>query len=693
MKSPLMHAGTLALWLLVFGLALPDIGFWALRNAPSLLLALGAGLLLITLPGLAVLHLLWPSSGIPDTQRLHGMERIGVASGIGVTLPALLLLLVETAGLRWSTLATYLYVAAGLIISLGAARGLRLRDVPASWPATLTIALLLTVFLQRMHMVRDMAGGQLGDSYQHTLVAQLLLDNGGLFSSWAPYAPLTTLTYHFGFHADAAFLNWLTELPSPRAVVVSGQIHSVLTALLAYTLAARVARLCKIPDGYAVAIGLTAAAIVGFVNLQPVNFVNWGRYTQQAGQIVLPALLICWMRLIDHAFESFRGPVTARLIGLGAIATSGMVLTHYLVTGFAILLVGAYWLASLVRVRSAAAALKQLAQSAIAIAAALLMLTPWLMTILSGYLGRNAQAFGNGQVSAARISEYSALPAVAPEFLNQYVIYLAVFGFALALLFREWRFGLLGPMTLLIVATIVPHRFGLPGTGIIDWLTGYIALYVTAAPLAAYGLIRSARFVIDRMTFLTPALTGTALAAGLLAVSIWGARWQSGVLNPGAYALLSPADLKAAAWVSQNTPANARFLINAFPSYGGTLAAGSDAGWWLPLLAGRQTTLPPLPYGSERGVGDSLAVYTSTVGMWEVLRGAPILDVAPRKVVLSSAESLAVLRRNAVTHVYIGAESAPERDGIDHIDADALRTSASFALIYERDGVLIFALK
>ena len=49
-----------------------------------------------------------------------------------------------------------------------------------------------------------------GDSQQHSTIVQLILDHGGLFDDWAPYADIQSLTYHFGFHAFAASIAWLT---------------------------------------------------------------------------------------------------------------------------------------------------------------------------------------------------------------------------------------------------------------------------------------------------------------------------------------------------------------------------------------------------------------------------------------------------------------------------------------------------
>ena len=43
-----------------------------------------------------------------------------------------------------------------------------------------------------------------------------------------------------------------------------------------------------------------------------------------------------------------------------------------------------------------------------------------------------------------------------------------------------------------------------------------------------------------------------------------------------------------------------RFLVNSFPAYKNSVIVGSDGGWWLPLLARRNTTLPPITYTFEK---------------------------------------------------------------------------------------------
>jgi hypothetical protein len=46
-------------------------------------------------------------------------------------------------------------------------------------------------------------------------------------------------------------------------------------------------------------------------------------------------------------------------------------------------------------------------------------------------------------------------------------------------------------------------------------------------------------------------------------------------------------------WIRANTPREALFLVNGALIYDGSSVVGTDAGWWIPLLARRANTMPP----------------------------------------------------------------------------------------------------
>ena len=53
-------------------------------------------------------------------------------------------------------------------------------------------------------------------------------------------------------------------------------------------------------------------------------------------------------------------------------------------------------------------------------------------------------------------------------------------------------------------------------------------------------------------------------------------------------------DLAAFAWAQEHTPPDALFLVN--EAVWRTVRYGTDAGWWLNLIADRRTTLPSTLY-------------------------------------------------------------------------------------------------
>ncbi|RME43034.1 MAG: hypothetical protein D6791_16435, partial [Chloroflexi bacterium] len=110
-----------------------------------------------------------------------------------------------------------------------------------------------------------------GDSYHHTLIAQLLADHGGLFQSWEPYVPLRSFTYHFGFHSNVVLFHWLTGTPILQSVIVVGQILNALAPLMIYPLVRRL--------GGSEWTGLIAVLIASLLSPMPAGYVNWGRYT------------------------------------------------------------------------------------------------------------------------------------------------------------------------------------------------------------------------------------------------------------------------------------------------------------------------------------------------------------------------------------------------------------------------------
>ncbi len=629
-----------------------------LREAGAALLLVAAFAGLFVLPGWAIVSALWRGWAERD-----GLEKLALASATGLALYPILFLWTHLFGWNWGAWYAWLPPVLSLAWLLWRRRGSpKFTKLSRSLIPNPQFLIFFALLLSRLWPLRTLAAPMFGDGYQHALITQLLLDNGGLFSSWQPYAPLTTFTYHFGFHASSAVFAWATGLSAMKSVLWMGQLLNVLAVLVLYPLANRL-------SGGRKWAGLAALALAGLAAPMPAFYTNWGRYTQLAGQ----AILMAW---VFFALEMFAAPKReGRLDVLGALLLGGLALSHYRVLIFAIVFVAAYWL-----VHVWEAGLKQAAARTFwaGIGGAVL------------FLPRFWQVFGGGilVIVGAQLATAPAAVDAATEAYNQFgelSAYLPGWVWALsgiALVYAAWKrerkMLVVGGWAGLLLLVANPGWLGLPGTGAVNNFTILIAAYIPAGLLVGWGVSRF-EDKIRTLRIATPARW--AAFAGLGAVTLWGMVSQTGYVTPAGYALVTRPDERAAHWIQENLPEDAFILVNAFPAGGGQTAAGSDAGWYLPLLAHRRVTLPPFIYISEQ------AETPAYRGQVVALTNALVTEGA------AHPDTLAMLRALGVTHVYIGQLHGRVNYSGPSLDADVLLASPAFGLVYHADGVWVFEVR
>jgi hypothetical protein len=170
-----------------------------------------------------------------------------------------------------------------------------------------------------------------------------------------------------------------------------------------------------------------------------------------------------------------------------------------------------------------------------------------------------------------------------------------------------------------------------------------------------------------------------AYAVALLALSLWGTANLQTIINAQTK-IAAPTDEAAIDWIEENTPPDARFLINA-TAWFSNVDRGLDGGWWLLPLANRWTSLPP-------------ALYT---------HGAPdyVQHVHERSRAIATFQAgqeqqlFDLIEREGITHIYIrdfyirpdGTRAEPP------IMAEVFAGHSAFEQIYEQDGVTVFAVR
>ncbi|GAB4529930.1 MAG: hypothetical protein Fur0018_16890 [Anaerolineales bacterium] len=538
--------------------------------------------------------------------------------------------------------------------------------IPDTWHLILTLTLVLAA---RLIMVRDLAAPPWVDSVHHSLLTRLILANGTYPSTYAPYAQTANAHYHSGFHALVAAFVLLSGLEIPVAMLILGQVLNALVSTLGvYTFA----RTLHFPHR----TGLLAALIAGFVTPMPAYYLSWGRYTQLAGLLLLPAAFALWTmddgrQTTDDGQQTADRPLlTARILYSAipilplALLLAGLLITHYRVAAFLALLILAWEITHLGR-----DTLRRLPGRSVSVLSSLLLASPWLWPALQGFIA--PKTAGTPPTPRPWFTDFSWRYLTAG--LGRYTLGLAVLGLGWAL-WRHRRAAL--TLILWIVGMFLLANLGalgLPGGTWVNNTSVEITLFLPIAALgglfldawlsAIYHALHARWHLMSDAWYLT--LTAILLAV----VTFYGLRTTLNILNPVTI-LFHERDRAAMQWMDANLPPDALILINPAP-WGYGLYVGADGGYWVSPLTGRRTLPPTLLYGwSQR----QEVQHTNA-------ESAHLLEIAQNPEALA-----AFMRETGAGYLYIGARGGP-------FSAHALQTSAAFQEVYHQGDTWIFALK
>jgi len=639
------------------------------RRGGILLLAM----LIFGLPGLGLLVTL------PPQETTTWRERLLAAPALTLAFLPLLFLLTKVAGLRLGAGLAWGPAVLGIIaLAWRWHKSPRRRTLGsglqawwfsnARWPDLALVATVILIIVVRLLAIRDLTVPSWGDSVQHAVMTQLMVDNGGLFDSWLPYAPYQTLTVHFGFATAAAVLQWITGLEAAEATLVAGQVINVIAVLALYPLAVRIGKGNRWS-------GVAALLVAGLLSPMPAFYVNWGRYAQLIGQAVLPvAIWFLWR--VTEADQSLRQRWKELLVSAGAVA--GMTLSYYRMPFFYAAFVLAWLLFHVLPDYrwNAQKWAKLVARLALVGIVAGVFLLPWLSNIAGGEL---ATGIGKGMVASAPLEqvldEYRILRDI-PTYVSWVLVGLSAVAGAWATIRRQWTAVLPAAWALVLVALPAGRLVHLPGANYMQLFAALIALYIPVSLLIGW-LVGRVAAPLGRL-----GRQGLALVfLAFLLAAVWGGRGQITVVQPF-FRMVFPADEVAMRWIQENTPPDARFLVNGFLIYYGYSSVGSDAGWWIPLLTQRANTMPP-QYAllNEKSLAPG---YTQAVTQLVT----DLQLVSP-----TSPEGLQLLCQQGITHAYVGqGRGMVSYEAVFLLPVQELMASPSFELIYQQDQVKVFAL-
>ena len=514
----------------------------------------------------------------------------------------------------------------------------------------LLLVAILTFGL-RLYQIRGVALPLWVDSVHHALLIRIIGETGAYPSSLQPYLEVDRIAYHWGYHAIAAAWQAAAFLPLASFMLLSGQVLNALHVLTVYALGAYLLR--------SPLAGLCAALATGLLSLMPAYYVTWGRYTQLTGLLLVPALIIFSCLLAEAPRWS------TRLVLFTGVMLAGLFLVHYRVLIFYAAFMLAYLLLMTVRFprRVRAAVVRLVAAGVVSLALA----APWVWVLAREALLPAAR----NPTSLVSAETYNGIDSSLVWTTNSRPLFLAAgIGGLFALLAGRWRVlaiaGWIGVMLLLAN----PNAVGLRPLWLINNHAVLITLFLPISLLAGYAVATALRWLNRRVTGRLRGPLRSSIGAGFVALACFGA-WQfRDVVNPVTN-LAGPADLPAIEWVAENTPTNARFLINAAP-WLGRIYRGSDAGWWLTPLAGRWTSTPPslYSYGSQDYIARTAQ------------RSADVTALQ----ITNIAELDRLIQENQITHIFVGSQGGP-------LKGEMFWGRPEFKPVYDHDGVLIFEVR
>jgi len=613
----------------------------------------------------------YPSPGVPSGPT---SVRLAMAIAFGLAFWPVLFLWTSTAGLHWSPAAArvvlaLLAIACGMVMRRRGSFRFRADSWADPW-TWLTVALFALAAFTRVSQIGGVVLPLWVDSVHHTMIARLLIDQGSLPSSYAPFIPDSSFYYHWGFHAVVAFVAWITGLTAPidvaRLLLWLGQLLNALTFVPMYA-AGRTLFASR-------RAGLLTAVFATLVSYFPAYYVSWGRYTHLAGLLLLAPLAIALWR-------ASRRPSIANAIAT-AILSAGLILIHVRIAFFA-----ATFAIVLLIVRRFRGAAIWAASALVAIA----LVSPWLVRLTGNDNVRRIMA-----PAASEKGRWETSNAVQDDLIwapNNVPLMIAASGGLLGLttlapMTPGWRiaaiawwltlvialqrrrasrgfgrrFALVAAWTALTALLVNSARLGLPPLRAVPnsaaIITFFVPLSLAAAGLASWFLDRVAPRHASRLT---------AIAAIVIAAT--GASTMLQVINPLTL-LAREGDLRALAWIGRHTPPDAKFASGVQPWMAGSFV-GVDGGYWIPVLTGRRSLLPP-------------GLYTWVEPPEETARVNGVL--AAWSSASSAGEALATLRGARVTHVYFGpASTSPMRS--------LLAATGAATPVYGEDGVTILRLR
>lgn len=646
------------------------------------------GTLIFTIPGWAVLNLFWKG-----WNELSWFEKLPIGIGVSMAFYTLIVLFEFLLNIKLGMWYVWIPVLVGTVFMVWRSRYVLLalksrrnllnsefisvvRNSSSFWPNVSLIVILGLILITRFWAMHGLNGPMWNDSLHHTEISQLIFDNRGLFTSWLPYTPYQTFSMHFGFPLMASILSWITGMSSPQAVLYTGQIINIFAALALYPITV------KLTHGNRMG-GVIAVLAAGLLSPMPAFYINWGRYAQLAGQVVFPIAMWMMWEVLDWQLvtstHSKRATLPWAKITITASVIAGMILFEYrmifVITSFVI----ALCIGELIKHarRNTRILFLELWSILIIGLLTIVLFFPWSVRLQQSNL-INYTDFNREIDSLINLVKQDYKTWLNIDFyLPTRLLILGCIAWLWAIIKKNWSIVSLGIWVILMASLYLLIILQIPWIQYVQSFAVVISLYIPVSILAGYLVAE----VINRYFHWKPTVIAVSFTVFIL--GILGAWNQRNISDPGIFAFVTRPDIRAMVWIQDHIPPDSLFLIEGMHENWVTNVIGTDAGWWIPVLAHRGNTIPP-QYALANEIPIAEGYSQKVVDLEATLEKDGVVSEAGIK----------KLCDYGISHVFIGQKQGTVGNvGKPLFTHDELASSQIFHLIYQQDRVYIYSVE
>jgi len=254
---------------------------------------------------------------------------------------------------------------------------------------------------------------------------------------------------------------------------------------------------------------------------------------------------------------------------------------------------------------------------------------------------------------------------------------LALVGLVWAIIKKDWLTASLGLWVGFMASLYALLLIHIPWVQYVQSFAVIISLYIPVGIFAGYIGGDIARWLSTRKP------GKVVLYSCIVILGLMGLWNQRDISHPDEYAFITTPDMQAMQWIKENISPGAFFLVEGMHENWITNIIGTDAGWWMPLLANRQDTIPPqYALANEQPVEKD---YTQHLAE---------LQSALEKTSIGSKEAIKQLCDFGITNIYIGQKQGTVGDQAQPLYTPGdLAENSLIRLIYHRDKVYIYSLE